>query len=512
MHIVFFIINILFLIYILAKIKNKGNLSTGLKVLFGFGAFCSFGSFVILTTVSSEINEKNSIELGSSMYSIIAIILYSIYISKTKKIIHKNPDIYTNEMIKNITRICANCGTKLDASAKFCSNCGEKYENGEQKKIESSKLDKNIENKQQQMVTIMQQIEALKTEKTSLQLEIDNFDKKLNILYTDVSDYSNITSQEIKNKLSSLKLDINDIIKNGTATTVNGILNKAIKSNIKQIIRSFNVECQMIIDNLTINNIDTSRSKFEKSFNSLNKLYEIDLVQISKEYYELKLQELTLNYEYLQQLEEEKEMRRIQREQIREETKVLEEIKNEKMKIDKEERHLNNEMSRLMKFMHNVNNDIEKQLYIDKIKDLEEKLKVLDQKKENVLDREKNTRSGFVYVISNIGSFGENVYKIGMTRRLEPQDRIDELGDASVPFKFDLHAIVFSDDTPTLETELHRILKDYQVNKMNNKKEFFKVELSKIKEVLNNYPGINITYYDDIPKATEYRESIKIEN
>lgn len=162
-----------------------------------------------------------------------------------------------------------------------------------------------------------------------------------------------------------------------------------------------------------------------------------------------------------------------------------------------------------MAYLNKSTADIEKQLYIDKIKELEDKLTVIEQNKENVLQREQNTRAGFVYVISNIGSFGENVYKIGMTRRLEPMDRIKELGDASVPFSFDVHALIFSDDAPALENILHKTFESNRVNQKNPRKEFYNIDLDKIKEVVkNNYN--NTVNFTDYAEAYEYRESQKI--
>lgn len=161
-----------------------------------------------------------------------------------------------------------------------------------------------------------------------------------------------------------------------------------------------------------------------------------------------------------------------------------------------------------MKYLQKAS-DIEKQLYIDKIQELEDKLKLLEKDKENVLQREQNTRAGYVYVISNIGSFGENIYKIGMTRRLEPMDRVKELGNASVPFEFDVHAMIFSEDAPKLENILHETFRENQVNKVNPRKEFYNVPLEKIEEVVKNNYNATVTF-TMIAQATQYRESLKL--
>jgi hypothetical protein len=192
-----------------------------------------------------------------------------------------------------------------------------------------------------------------------------------------------------------------------------------------------------------------------------------------------------------------------------EEEKVRREIEKEKQRISKEESQFKNEISKLMKYMSSTNSDIEKQLYVDKIRELEDKIKLLEKDKIDVENREQNTRAGYVYIISNIGSFGENIYKIGMTRRLEPMERIKELSDASVPFQFDVHALIFSDDAPALENILHQTFKENQVNKLNPRKEFYNIDLEKIKNIVkNNYN--NTVNFTDYAEAYEFRESKKI--
>jgi hypothetical protein len=155
--------------------------------------------------------------------------------------------------------------------------------------------------------------------------------------------------------------------------------------------------------------------------------------------------------------------------------------------------------------------EVEKNFYIEQIQDLQEKLERITKDKEDIINREQNTRAGFVYIISNIGAFGENVYKIGMTRRLDPMERINELGDASVPFKFDVHAIIFTEDAPALESKLQERLSKYELNKVNPRKEFFKVPLSEIQEVVRELHSGTINWIES-PSADEYRESLIIIN
>ena len=162
-----------------------------------------------------------------------------------------------------------------------------------------------------------------------------------------------------------------------------------------------------------------------------------------------------------------------------------------------------------MKYLQKSQIDAEKQLYMDKIKELEDKIKLLESNKELVLEREANARAGFVYIISNIGSFGEDIYKIGMTRRLEPMDRIHELSSASVPFEFDVHAMIFSSDAPELENMLHKHFANRAVNKVNPRKEFFNVSIDEIEKVVKEEYN-NTVKFTKIPVAKEYRQSINM--
>ena len=142
---------------------------------------------------------------------------------------------------------------------------------------------------------------------------------------------------------------------------------------------------------------------------------------------------------------------------------------------------------------------------------MENQLSDIDKALNDIDYRQANMKAGYVYIISNIGSFGENVYKIGMTRRLDPQERVDELGDASVPFKFDVPVMIFSDDAPALEAALHRAFEDKKVNMVNHRREFFNVTLDEIKEVIKKNFDKTVEFID-IPDAEQYRVSLKMRN
>ena len=357
-----------------------------------------------------------------------------------------------------------------------------------------------------------QEVVKLAEEKENLQKELKILEQDSLCAMVSVDAYSDLKSDEIKNKLALLKSREDELVKSGDALVItnDSATKRVLESQKKQILRCFNSETVSLIGSVTPNNIDSVRTKIQRSYDALNKIFLVDGVQISQNFFSMKLEELSLVYAYMLKVDEEREQKKAIREQMIEEEKVRREIEREKQKIEKEETQFSNEVKKLMGYMQKAKDDVEKQLYIDKIQELEEKLKALASDKENVLEREQNTRAGFVYIISNIGSFGESIFKIGMTRRLDPMDRISELSSASVLFPFDVHALIFSEDAPALETLLHHHFQKRQVNKVNPRKEFFKVDLEEIKKlVLENHNAT--VQFVDVPDAAEYRETLRIE-
>ena len=377
----------------------------------------------------------------------------------------------------------------------------------EKSKIEHD-IEERISKKSTELNQLYSEISKVKKELKNKKEEIENLEPLVTVVNIDTKGIDLATSQELKNILSKYKLEEAELVKNNTAVDVLIYDDKKfITTQIRQILRSFNAECDLAISNVTIKNIDTMRNKILRSYEALNKIYKSDGVQITKTFLENKLQQLITSHSYQEKLEDEREQKKLIQEQLKEEEKVRREIEREKAKIEKDETQFKNEISKLMKYLQKTDNEVEKNLYIDKIKECEEKLSELETVKSDVLNREKNTRAGFVYIISNIGSFGENIFKIGMTRRLEPMDRIKELSSASVPFEFDVHALIFSDDAPTLESILHNTFRDYEVNKVNHRKEFFSIPLEKIEKVVTEHHNATVQWTYDAA-AEEYRESL----
>lgn len=207
-------------------------------------------------------------------------------------------------------------------------------------------------------------------------------------------------------------------------------------------------------------------------------------------------------------LEEREEQRRI-KEQLREEEKARREYEKAIKEAEKEEKAIQQAIDKATKELMLAGE--EQRIALEqKLAELQIKYEEAEAKNQRAISMAQQTRSGHVYVISNIGSFGENVYKIGMTRRLEPLDRVRELGDASVPFSFDVHAMIYSDDAPSLENHLHKVFNDKQVNKVNSRKEFFNVGIKDIKSTIKEM-SID-AHWTMFAEAKEYRESLAIEN
>lgn len=246
-----------------------------------------------------------------------------------------------------------------------------------------------------------------------------------------------------------------------------------------------------------------SEKKIRQSADTIAKLGSALSINISPQYLNLKIDELTVAFEYQMKKQEEKEALKEARAEQREAQKLAKEIAEQRKKLEKEQTHYEAAYSKVMKQLNESPDDPD---LIAKRNELEAHLQDIDKAMKDVDYREANQRAGYVYVISNIGAFGENVYKIGMTRRLEPQERVDELGSASVPFNFDVHAMIFSDDAPALEAALHRAFEDRKVNMVNPRREFFNVTLDEIKEVVKKNYDKTVEFID-LPDAEQFRMS-----
>lgn len=322
-------------------------------------------------------------------------------------------------------------------------------------------------------------------------------------------------SDEYKQELLALRAKQKDLIKNHTAVTgdvtwtINGSASqgkKMVADMQKLLLRAFNAECDDVIEHVKYNNIDASKKRIRLSEEAISKLGAMMHIKITSQYYRLKLDELYLTFEYQRKKQAEKEAQKEARAQLREEARVEKELEAQRQKLEKEQTHYLNALRKVTQQLASAS-DADRAAIEEKKQQIEQQLSTIDQAFKDVDYRAANQKAGYVYVISNIGAFGENVYKIGMTRRLDPMERVDELGDASVPFDFDVHAMIFSEDAPKLEAALHTAFADRKLNFVNHRREFFAVTLDEIKEVVKKNFDKTVEFVDVAP-AEQYRESL----
>jgi hypothetical protein len=326
------------------------------------------------------------------------------------------------------------------------------------------------------------------------------------------------TSAAYKDRLDNVRARQKALIKSGHAATgdqgwtVNNSATegrKLVNDMIKLVIRSFNNEADYCVDNVKFDNIELGEKRINKSFEVLNKLGRIMSVRISDEYRLLKIAELQLAHEFQLKKQAEKEEAKRLREELREQQKLEQEIRAAREKIAKERKHFTAALKDLTERLAKAVNEEESARLREKIAEVSVQCNALDGEEKLIDYREQNAKAGYVYVISNIGAFGEGIFKIGMTRRLEPVDRVDELGDASVPFTFDIHALVFSENAPALEAKLHERFHKTRLNKVNSRKEFFRADIEDIEDVIRKNFDSVVEVVREAP-AEQYRESLRL--
>lgn len=309
-----------------------------------------------------------------------------------------------------------------------------------------------------------------------------------------------------KEQLAGLSEKIKSMVKQGSAVlasdlfTFNNSLAKGRKMTnefSKLMLRAYNAEADNCVRTLRAGNVLTAKKRLDSSVTAIAKLGAMMEMRINPDYHHLRYKELELTADYLMKLQVEKEEAREERERLREERKAEQELAAERERLAKERAHYTNALEALK-----ASGDE------SAIADMTARLSEIDEAIEHNDFRAANIRAGYVYVISNTGSLGPNVVKIGLTRRLEPTDRVRELGDASVPFPFDVHALFFSKDAVTVEADLHRAFAALRVNRVNERREFFFATPAEVREVLTKQVG-NLLEFTDEPEATQFFQSKK---
>jgi chromosome segregation ATPase len=330
----------------------------------------------------------------------------------------------------------------------------------------------------------------------------------------EMPEYLQKTSEAFQVRIRDVRAEQRECIRTGEALATRnkpqyakGIINNKIG---KLALKAFNIECDFLIRRINPGNYVRTRGRIESLSIEIGKLTGSRGIIFTEKYVSLKLMEAELFFQYKLKDKEEREEQRQIREQIREELKAKRDYEKAISEAEKEKRIYEDLLARAKKEFENGDED-QRLVSQSRIVELEKKLLEAETRAERAKSMAEQTKRGYVYVISNIGSFGDKVYKIGLTRRLEPADRVKELSGASVPFQFDVHAMIYSEDAPALEAELHRELSEFRINVVNHRKEFFKVDLSKIRNAVEKIAGRDYEFITTA-MAEEYYESRRLQH
>lgn len=311
-------------------------------------------------------------------------------------------------------------------------------------------------------------------------------------------------STELAAKLASVRAKIKDTVrvKRATAAATGFTFNnseskgrKFIEDMSKMMLRAYNAEAENCVGAVRAGNLSVAMDRLSKARDQIRKLGNLISLDIQENYHRLRLEEIGLAARHLEAIKIEKEKDREEKERLREERKAQQELERAREKLEKELGHYRSVLAALQS-----RGDLEG------IARIQASIEAAESELQQVDFRAANIRAGYVYVISNVGSLGSDVVKIGMTRRLEPMDRVNELGDASVPFRFDVHALFFSIDAVGVERMLHQHFSDARINRVNLRKEFFRAAPSEVLEVLKQHQ-VEIVEFTPEAAAEEYRLS-----
>jgi len=307
-----------------------------------------------------------------------------------------------------------------------------------------------------------------------------------------------------KDRLADINSRIDELVKAGQAVlaadlfTFDGSLAKGrrmVGDLSRLMLRAYNAEADNCVRSLRSGNISTAKKRLENAMKSIEKLGVIMEMRVNPDYHQFRIEELELTADYQMKVQEEKERAREERELLREQKKAEQELAAERERLEKEKAHYEG----VLEALRARGDDRAAQELAGRLAEIEQAIEANDYRVANI-------RAGYIYVISNIGAMGPNIVKIGLTRRLDPKDRVRELGDASVPFRYDTHALFFSDDAVTLENELHKAFAQRRVNFVNERKEFFFATPAEVRELLMDKVG-GLLEFTEVPEAAEFYQS-----
>ena len=366
-------------------------------------------------------------------------------------------------------------------------------------------INKEVDKSEATLAGVKEKTVQQKEELRALGIRYDEGIKMLDVGWTDYDSPAG-SSVALKEQLDEVRAKIKEMIRTGAAVdasesfTFNNSKTKGrkfVRDMAKMMLRAYNAEAENCVLTVKAGNGNVARNRLERARDQIVKLGALIDLQITFDYHRLRIKELELTLQYQNAKKAEKEAEREERARLREQARAEKELRAERERLEKERQHYLN----VLKAVEEAGNSTEAEKLRQQLAEIEEGIN-------DVVTREANSRAGYVYVISNIGSFGERMVKIGMTRRLDPMDRVRELGDASVPFNFDVHALFFSDDAVSVETELHHRFADKRVNRINARREFFYATPAEVREALKDIAG-NLLEFTEEPEAEQYRLSLE---
>lgn len=272
---------------------------------------------------------------------------------------------------------------------------------------------------------------------------------------------------------------------------------KMIREYSTLMLRAYNAEADNLVRSLKPHKLDNALDRLDKIAAAFERLGKTMKLRVAPDYHQLRRRELEMTADHLELVARQKDRERAERDKLREERRAQEELARERAKYEKEQRQCSNALTALQAAGSGDSSDAD---------DLQERLAALEQAISSIDYRASNIRAGYVYVISNIGAFGEGVVQIGLTRRFDPDERIRELGNTAVPFRYDIHAMFFADDAAGIEEEMHRRLAEKRVNKVNHRREFFYATPAEVREHLESLTG-ELIDFKELAEAVEFRQS-----
>ena len=352
-------------------------------------------------------------------------------------------------------------------------------------------------------------IDRLQREEAGLQERLHPMRVQVKLDEAGFTDYDNPAKDSVGlgAELRDLRKDVQMAVRNYSAIssaeeitvpTTKAGRGKLSRDTAKLALTAFNSQVDTIIEGATARNYEAALGKIHRIADTIERLGASSSIRISPDYIEMRTRELLLAVQHLQAKQTERELERERKAELREQARAERELEAERERLEKEKQHYLN----VLKVVQDTGDQ-------EETARLKEELVAIEKGINDVEERTANIRAGYVYVISNIGAFGDRMVKIGMTRRLDPMDRVRELGDASVPFGFDVHALFFSDDAVTLEADLHRRFASRRVNRVNTRREFFYATPAEVRDALSQIAG-NLLEFTDEPEAEQYRLSLQM--